>query len=81
MLLRSPPSGGVLRVWSGATLSTHPKGRHTSPPFGKRYVKARDLRPPASAGGPCHTSPEGSPTYPPPQGPRLAGPRAVCHRL
>ena len=53
------PQEEVVRVRLGATPGTHPRGRHTSPPCGERYVEARDPPPPAAAGGSCHSSPGG----------------------
>jgi len=68
-------------VLSGATLGTHPRGRLLSPRSRERYVElaTHPLRP--RLGGRVIRDKGFSPTYPPPQGPRLAGPRAVCHRL
>jgi len=67
-----PPGGGVIRVWPGTTLGTHPRGRHTSLPFEERYVETRDPPPPAPDGGSWHPSPVG---FPPPPAP---SPEAAC---
>ena len=69
-------------MWSGTTLGAHTRGRHTSPPLGGVLRgNSRPTPPQAPAGGRVIRVKGVSPTYPPPQGPRLAGPRTVFNRL
>jgi len=70
------PLDGSLRVWPSGFVDTRPKGVSHATPLGGCCVSGHDPSS-AHAGGPCHPSQRVSPTYPPPPGPRLAGPGAV----
>jgi len=80
----SPPHApleGSFHVWPWGSLDTRPRGLSHATPLGVCCLSVHDPSP-AHAGGSCHPCQGVSPTYPPPQGPRLAGPGAVSrHHL
>jgi len=75
----SPPHApleGSFHVRPWGSLDTPPRGLSHATPLGACCVTVHDPSP-AHAGGSFHPCQGVSPTYPPPEGPRLAGPGAV----